>query len=97
MTFGSDQQHKVFLGDIQTSARHLRRLFNDVHDRSKVEAGKLEYRHEREQLAPLVAELLAILRATAAEKHLCLEPELDSTLTDFLFLDPARLEAERPL
>jgi signal transduction histidine kinase/DNA-binding response OmpR family regulator/HAMP domain-containing protein len=84
-------EHQEFLRDILTSGRHLLQLINDVLDLSKVEAGKLEFRPEEVRLEPLIGEVLAILRTTAAEKQIRIAsqvaPEIDRAL-----LDPARLK-----
>ena len=87
----SAPQHKEFLGDILTSGRHLLQLINDVLDLAKVEAGKLEFRPEPLELGRVFAEILGILRTSAAQKQIRLELEVDRTLTDIV-LDPGRLK-----
>ena len=84
-------QHKEFVGDILTSGRHLLQLINDVLDLSKVEAGKLEFHPEKLQLSKTVSEVLGILRTTAANARVKIEPVLDSSV-DAVVLDPARLK-----
>jgi PAS domain S-box-containing protein len=82
---------REFLGDILSSGRHLLRLINDVLDLAKVESGKQEFRPEPIDVSNLVADVCAILRASALHKRIRLETQLDATLTDLL-LDPARLK-----
>jgi signal transduction histidine kinase/DNA-binding response OmpR family regulator len=84
-------EHKEYLGDILTSARHLIQLINDILDLAKVEAGKLEFRPERVDLAALVTEVRNTLRALAAEKHLRIESVVDRGL-DEVVLDPSRFK-----
>ncbi len=84
-------QHQEFLGDILTSGRHLLQLINDVLDLAKVEAGKLEFRPERIQIARLIREVSAILRTALAEKRITLATKIDPTVTE-LILDPGRLK-----
>ncbi len=84
-------QHKEFLGDILTSGRHLLQLINDVLDLAKVEAGKLEFRPERIDLARLLGEVAAIVRTTAAAKQIRIETEIDPSVTSVV-LDPGRLK-----
>jgi PAS domain S-box-containing protein len=83
-------QCKEFLGDILSSGRHLLQLINDVLDLSKVEAGKLEFHAEPVDLGALAAELLAIMRTTAAAKEIRVESSI-APLPDVV-IDPARLK-----
>lgn len=84
-------QQQDFVGDIYNSGKHLLRLINDVLDLSRVEAGKMEFHPERVDLAPLVREVIDVLRAVATETSIRIEvtiaPELGSVQ-----LDPARLK-----
>ncbi len=84
-------QHHEFLGDILVSGRHLLRLINDVLDLAKVEAGKLEFRPEPIDIERLLGEVMAILRTSAAQKHLRFEVSIDPSITN-LVLDPGRLK-----
>jgi len=78
------EEHKEYLGDILTSARHLLQLINDVLDLTKVEAGKMEFRPEILDLAKMVAEVKGILRGLASEKRILVEAVIDSSLSQVI-------------
>jgi signal transduction histidine kinase/DNA-binding response OmpR family regulator len=84
-------EHKEYLGDVLTSARHLLQLINDVLDLSKVEAGKMEFHVEPVDLSALIAEVLGILRTTTETKHLSVETHVDPRVTDVV-LDAGRFK-----
>ncbi len=84
-------QYKEFLGDILASGKHLLQLINDVLDLAKVEAGKLEFHPEQVDLGKIIAEVVAILRATAAEKQIQVETRVDPKLND-VTIDTSRLK-----
>jgi len=74
-------EHKEYLGDILTSARHLLQLINDVLDLTKVEAGKMEFRPELMDLSKVVTEVKDILRGLSAQKRIQVEAKVDPMLT----------------
>jgi PAS domain S-box-containing protein len=84
-------QHKEYLGDILSSARHLLQLINDVLDLSKVEAGNVELRPESVDLAQIVGEVRNILRTLAARKHISIHTRIDPDLGR-IFIDPGKLK-----
>lgn len=84
-------QHKEYLGDVLTSARHLLQLINDILDLSKVEAGKMEFRPVRINLALAVQEARAIVRTMAAKKRINLRSEIDPSLCE-IEIDPRSLK-----
>ena len=58
------------LADIQTNARHLLRLINDVLDLSKIEAGRMELVRADYSVADVLETVRASLRSLAVEKGL---------------------------
>jgi PAS domain S-box-containing protein len=65
----SEQQREI-LEDILIGARHLLSLINDILDISKIEAGKMEFRPERVDIAALVKEVLDVVRPLADKKDI---------------------------
>ena len=84
-------EHKEYLGDILTSARHLLQLINDVLDLAKVESGKMEFRPESVEPGRLVGEVRDILRTLAAQKRIHVEVAIDPGLGPII-ADPAKLK-----
>ena len=80
------ERHREYLGDIHTSAHHLRRRIDDVLALSKVEAGMLDIRPEPVDVGQLVSEVSEALRSLAVSKDLDLvvevDPELEGVVTD---------------
>ena len=83
--------HKEYLGDILTSARHLLQLINDVLDITKVEAGKMEFRLEVIDLAKVAGEVKDILRGMAGSKKIQIEIQIDDSLPKVV-LDSSKLK-----
>jgi PAS domain S-box-containing protein len=78
--------HKEFLGDILTSARHLLQLINDVLDLAKVESGKMEFRPEPVQIGAVIGEVCDTLRTLTAQKRIdvvrMVDPLVSTVVTD---------------
>ena len=74
------------------SADTLMRLLNDILDFSKIESGKLEFESITFSLPPAITEVVALLRASAAEKRLELSLSLPPDLPDHVVGDAVRLK-----
>jgi signal transduction histidine kinase len=84
-------EHKEYMADILSSARHLLQLINDVLDLSKVEAGKMEFQPEDIDFEVLIDEVQGILKSLSSKKNLKLETDLDPEIGQ-IHLDPRKLK-----
>ncbi|HEX7688254.1 MAG TPA: PAS domain S-box protein, partial [Burkholderiaceae bacterium] len=64
----NDAQRRVFVDHIVDAGRHLLTLINEILDLAQVEAGRMEVRAERVELAPLLAECGAMLAPLASQR-----------------------------
>jgi protein-histidine pros-kinase len=75
------ENHREYLGDILTSARHLLQLINDVLDLSKVEAGKMQFTTEDVDVRQVVADVTDSVRTLAVDRQVAMEAEIASDLS----------------
>ncbi|MCP4399435.1 MAG: response regulator [bacterium] len=87
----SNEQHKSYLGAIQSSGRSLLTLINDILDLSKIEAGKLALQYEPLRLSELFEELSAVFSLKFAQKHLDFVMDISEDIPPVLLLDEVRL------
>ncbi|HTF93859.1 MAG TPA: ATP-binding protein [Verrucomicrobiae bacterium] len=85
------ENHKEYLGDILTAARHLLQLINDILDLSKVEAGRMEFAPEPVELDSIIAETRSIFQGLPGSKVIQLQFDVDPSLTDIV-TDPRSLK-----
>lgn len=85
----NDEQGRQ-LAMVEGSARHLLDLINDVLDISRIEAGQLEVRRARFDLAPSITKVAETLRPTARARGLTLSVDGPASLP--LFSDKRRAE-----
>ncbi len=84
-------EHKEYLGDILTSAKHLLQLINDILDLAKVESGKMEFRPVEVDLNVVIVEVCDILRTLIAKGKIELSIEVDPTVAKII-IDPAKFK-----
>lgn len=75
-----------------SSADTLMRLLNDILDFSKIESGRLDFESIPFPLAPAITDVVALLRARAAQKRLGLSLDLSPDLPAYVVGDAVRLK-----
>jgi protein-histidine pros-kinase len=83
-------EHREYLGDILTSARHLLQLINDILDLAKVEAGKIEFQPSPVDIGAIAREVCETMRGLASNKHLDIGIHVDPSAAT-ASIDPGRL------
>ncbi len=86
----TERQEKA-LRNIDTSARHLLALINDLLDLSKIEAGKLELQCEEVDVAVICQASLLFVRERAIKEHIAIQYECNCPYAQFE-VDPKRLK-----
>ena len=87
----TEPQRRDRLATLQTSARSLLRLLDDVLDLSKVEAGALTLEPEDFGLRALLEEIIALMGQAGRQKGVDLRLDLDPAVPERARGDPARL------
>ncbi|MFT5528199.1 MAG: signal transduction histidine kinase, partial [Pirellulaceae bacterium] len=80
-----------YIGTIRRNATHLLAIVNDILDVSKIEAGKMTVEHIKCSLFEIVADLLSLMRARAAQKNLNLSVTYEGAIPESIETDPTRL------
>jgi signal transduction histidine kinase len=84
-------KHKVFIGHVLSSGRHLLQLINDVLDLAKVESGKVSFHPERVDLLQITEHVVEVLEVVAGKKGVDIAIEFDPSL-DHIEVDPGRFK-----
>jgi PAS domain S-box-containing protein len=84
------EEQAEYLGDILSSARHLLDLINDILDLSKLDAGKMQFRPERCDLADLLKEVCDVIRPLADKKSLAVSTVVAGPMD--ASIDPSRFK-----
>ena len=78
--------------DVQSAARNLLTIINDILDLSKVEAGKMELVCVNYYLKTVVDEIIAMMDMAASQKGLILKYECDDTIPSRYNGDDGRIK-----
>ncbi|WP_374367013.1 ATP-binding protein [Dongia sp.] len=84
-----DQRDK--LATLESSAKGLLALLNDILDISKIEAGRLELNLAPFSMSEMIGDLVALWRPSALSKHLNLGFEIDAAVPTVMIGDAARI------
>jgi len=84
-------KYREYTKTISESGHHLLDIINDILDISRVEVGKLDFRPERVELAPVFEACLRLIRERAAKGGLTLRRNIQGNLPD-IQADPRRLK-----
>ena len=80
-----------FVQTIRRNGEHLLAVINDILDLSKIEAGQMTVEWMPTHVAPLLGELIPMMRQRAAAKGLTLETEFTTPVPGSFQCDPTRL------
>jgi PAS domain S-box-containing protein len=85
------KKYQDFAKVMNSSAKHLLQLINDILDLAKVESGKIDFQPEPVDLAVVVGEATSIVIGLAAKRKIQLTVDVDRSLGR-VQLDPMRLK-----
>lgn len=82
------EKQKRFVSHIRQDSQHLLELINDILDLSKIEAGRLDLRHEEFDVGQAIDEVVSSIQLRAGEKQQKLDSSVPSSL--LLYADRVR-------
>ncbi len=86
-----NDKQKNYINKIQSSAKTLLNIINDILDISKIEAGKLIIEKENFNLLKVVENIIHILELKANEKHIDIFTEYDNKIGSNFYGDSLRI------
>ncbi len=84
-------QQREYLGPVEESAKHLRKIVDDVLDLSKIEAGHVSIENEVIDVAAILRATVGLLRPMADGKGLALNLDLEPRIPEALIGDETRI------
>ncbi|MEM7368447.1 MAG: response regulator [Bacteroidota bacterium] len=82
---------REYLSAIKTAGETLLAVVNDILDLSKIEAGKIDFSSDTFSIARVFESILDMMEASALEKGIELEREIDGQIPEFVIGDTVRL------
>jgi signal transduction histidine kinase/CheY-like chemotaxis protein len=71
---------REFLGILQSSGNRLGNLINDILDLSRIDAGRMEVKHEPVNYSTIIGELLRLMKSSADAKDIALDVSFPQNL-----------------
>jgi signal transduction histidine kinase len=84
-------KHRLFIGHILNSGRHLLQLISDVLDLAKAQSNEVTFHAERVDLLQITEEVVDVLGVAAAKKGVTIRVECDPSI-GCVELDPGRFK-----
>lgn len=75
---------KEFLSIINEESDRLNRLINDILDLSKIEAGKMDFFYEKQNVNSVIEKAILNMKSFASSKNIIIEGQLNNTIKDIL-------------
>lgn len=75
------EKQQRFVFHVQTGARHLLEVINDILDLSRIDAGRTDLLHQEFLAAEALGEVLSVIRPLAEIKHIAIEAGVDGALS----------------
>lgn len=86
-----DYKQQEYVNTLQLSSDNLLNILNDILDLSKIEAGKMELRHEPVKLVETIEKVYDLYSQQAYNKNTELYYNLDDQLPEYVIADETRL------
>lgn len=79
-----NEKQERYIGNIQTSGKHLLQLINNILDLAKVEAGRLSLSYEEFSIRPTIDETISIVETLARKKVISFQYHIDEGIDNIV-------------
>ena len=91
-TTGLNAEQTDYVQTVDTSAKHLLNILNDILDISALEAGKINIQGQAEHLPTLLGDVEAVMRPLAKDKYLNFDFHVDAGIPTWGYVDATRFK-----